>query len=72
MAKNIDYIIIATMYYVEIFEKLVRNDVPKDKIILTDAIDELPYTNNFNVIKEISIKLYKKMIIWSSKCMMGM
>ncbi|MBD5550034.1 MAG: hypothetical protein HDQ96_02485 [Lachnospiraceae bacterium] len=72
ISKEIDYIIIANTYYEDIYKMLRENDVPEEKIIFTDCIHELPYINDDEIVKKISLKLYEKMAIQSSKRMIGM
>lgn len=72
MSKEIDYIIIATIYFEEIYRMLIENNVSKEKIIFTDCINKMPYINDDRIVKKISEKLYKKMLIQSSKCMVGL
>lgn len=72
MSKTVDYIVIATTYYAEIYRMLIDNDVPREKIVFTDSVQEHPYMNDDEIVKKISEKLYKKMQIQSSKRMIGM
>lgn len=72
MSRGIDYIVIATTYYAEIYRMLIENDVPREKIVFTDCVQESPYINDDEIVKKISIRLYEKMKIQSSKRMIGM
>lgn len=72
MAKSVDYIIVATKYYEEIYRMLIENGIPGDKIIFTDCVYEQPFINDDDMVRKISEKLYKKLAIRSSKCMIGM
>ncbi len=72
ISKEVDYIVIANTYYEDIYKMLRENNVPKEKIVFTDSIYAQPCINNDEVVKRISKKLYKKMEIQSSKCMIGM
>ena len=72
MVEDIDYVIIATTYYAEIYEELIRNKVPRQKIIFTDCEYKSPYINDDNIVKMVSAKLYERMAIQSSKCIMSM
>lgn len=72
MSKVVDFIIIATKYYAEIYKFLSEKDIPREKIIFTDCVLEQPFANDDEVVKNISEKLYNKMAIQSSKHMIGM
>lgn len=72
LVPDIDYIIIATMHYTEIYEKLIENNIPRSKVIFTDCVYEAPYINDDNIVKMISEKLYERMAIQSARCMIGM
>lgn len=72
LLKDADYLVVATIYYSEIYKMLMENGIPKEKIILTDFVCEAPYENNEEIVKKISEKLYSKMMMQSAKCMIGM
>lgn len=72
VSKSVDFVIIATKYYAEIYKMLIENGIPRDKIIFTDSIQEHPYINNDDAVRKISEEFYKKLSIQSAKCMIGM
>lgn len=72
LSKSVDYIIIATKYYAEIYKMLIENGVQRDKIVFTDCTHEEPYVNDDDVVRKISDEFYTKLAIQSSKYMIGM
>lgn len=58
-----DFLIIATQYFEEIFEKCVELAIPREKIILTDYVSTEVFKQDLNTIKNISKLLYNDVII---------
>ena len=56
---NYDYLIIATQYFCDVYEKCMDMGIDHTKIILTDYVEETPMKQNLSIIKEISPKLYE-------------
>lgn len=72
LSKTVDYIVIATMYYADVYRMLAENGVPGEKIVFTDSVCEPPYVNDDEAVKRISEKLYRKLEIQSAKRMINM
>lgn len=65
LMKEIDYLIIATHYFSEIYQYCIENDIDRKKIIFTDYIIEPFMLQDLKVIKSISNKLYEDMCMRS-------
>lgn len=61
MIDKIDYIVITTQYFSEIYSLCMYMQIPKDMIILTDIVDEDMFRTDFEVIDTISPLLYQSM-----------
>ena len=66
---TIDYIVVATQYFSEVYSLCMKMHIPKEKIILTDIVDEDLFRMDFDVINAISPLLYQSMRINQYKFM---
>ena len=60
---DIDFLIIATQYFDEIYNKCINMGIPKEKIVLTDIVREAVFNQNIEIIKSLSPMAYKEMCI---------
>lgn len=60
---DIDYLIISTYYYSEILSSCMEMGIPREKIVLTDIVQEPLFRTDLNIIKSLSPVLYKAMQI---------
>lgn len=56
---DIDYLIISTQFFSEIYSKCLEMSIDRKKIILTDYVDESVMMQNMNVVRHISHQLYE-------------
>jgi len=61
LIDEIDYLVIATQYFSEIYNLCMQMHIPKEKIILTDIVNEDMFHVDLDVINAISPLLYKSM-----------
>ena len=60
---DVDYVVIATQYFSEIYYKCLDMGILKEKIILTDIVQEDIFSQNIDRIKDLSPMAYKDMLI---------
>jgi len=61
--------VVATQYFSEVYSLCMQMHIPKEKIILTDIVDEDLFRMDFDVINAISPLLYQSMRINQYKFM---
>lgn len=61
LLHNLDYIVITTQHFSEIYSLCMGMHIPKEMIILTDIVDENMFRMDVNVIDSISPLLYQSM-----------
>lgn len=60
---SVDYLVIATQYFSEIYYKCIDMGIAKEKIVLTDIVHEDIFCQNTDIIKDLSPMVYKDMLI---------
>lgn len=67
--NDIDYVVVASQNFSEIYSECVNLGLPKEKIVLTDLVHERVYFQNIEIIKSLSPNVYKEMQISQYKLM---
>lgn len=60
---DIDFLIITTQYFSEIYNKCINMGIPREKIVLTDIVREDIFNQNIEIMKALSPMAYKEMCI---------
>ena len=63
LSLNIDYIVISTFYFSEIYAYCLEHKVSKDKIIITDQVEEAIFDYNLIKLREISSKIQNELYL---------
>ena len=67
--NEIDYVVITSQYFSEIYYECISMGLPKEKIVLTDIVLEKIYNQNIEIIKSLSPQVYKEICINQHKLM---
>lgn len=67
--KEIDFVVITSQYFSEIYYECISMGLPKEKIVLTDIVLEKIYNQNIEIIKSLSPQVYKEICINQHKLM---
>jgi len=57
-----DYLVIATVHFEEVYVECLQMGIPRDKIVITDCVDEPVFAGNMERVRSISEKLYQRML----------
>lgn len=59
LIDDVDYILLSTQWFSEVYQECLNMGIEKSKIVFTDYVAEPFMMQNLDVIKSISVKLYK-------------
>lgn len=60
---EIDYVVIVSQFFSEIYSECIRMQLPKEKILLTDIVHEKMFHQDPKIMKSLSSMAYKDMLI---------
>ena len=63
VVNDLDYVVIVSQFFSEIYSECIRMQIPKEKILLTDIVHEKIFHQNSQIMKTVSPMAYKDMLI---------
>lgn len=63
LSLTVDYVVISTFYFSEIFDFCIRQGVPREKLIITDQVEEPIFGDNLIKLEDVSTKIQKELYL---------